>query len=54
MKHLIKHSFNEPCLPWMNSDEILTQGTTPPSLTAIGEELHQGEWQQAYQIKIID
>ena len=32
---IIKHSFNEPCLPWMNSVEILTLGTSPPSLTAL-------------------
>ena len=36
-------SFNEPRLPWTNSSEILTQGTSLLSLTAIREELHPGE-----------
>ena len=44
INYLIKHSFNEPCLPWINSVEILTKGTFPPSLIVIGEELHPGEW----------
>ena len=42
INYLIKHSFNEPRLPWTNSAEILTQGTFPPSLTAIGEEIAPG------------
>ena len=38
-----KRSFNKLRLPWTNSTEILSPGTSLPSLTAIGEELHLGE-----------
>ena len=36
-------NFNESRLPWTNSVDILTQGTSPPSLATIAEELHTGE-----------
>ena len=43
INYLIKHSFNEPHLPWTNLAGILTQGTSLPSLTKIEEDLHPGE-----------
>ena len=43
INYLINSSFNELCLPWTNSADILAQGTSLSSFIMIQEELHQGE-----------
>ena len=44
INQFLKHSFNETRLPWMNSAEILTYGTSLPILAKIGEQLNPRDW----------
>ena len=43
LKQVVKHSFIELCLPWMNLGEILSQGTPQPKWATIREELRLWE-----------
>ena len=43
---LLNTHLKEPCLPWTNPTQILPQGMSLPSLTAMRAELHPGEQKQ--------